>query len=133
MTPEIRDTTRGVLSRAVLITAGFLALLGTVLYAVFWLPFRNLDNPLPHAVRILPTEPEPSSLAIKESQEPKYAWVDRDKGIVRIPIKEAMNLVIETLPISKEAMKAAKEREQRIIPTDAGSGRFVKRPGEPRA
>ena len=125
MTTKRQDTARGLLSRAILIAAGFLALLAVVLYAIFWLPFRNPDNPLPRTIKILPTEPEPPSLAIEESKEQKYSWVDRDAGIVRVPIKEAMTLAVETLPVSKEAIKAAKKREQRSIPTDAGSGRFV--------
>lgn len=113
---------RGVLMRAVLGALGFLALLAAVLYTIYWFPFRKPNDPLPRMIEFLPLAREP---AIQENEPPKYAWTDREEGIVRIPIETAIDLMIERLPVREEAARAAQERERSIIPTDAGSGRFV--------
>ena len=46
-------------------------------------------------------------LRVREEQTlDSYAWVDREKGIVRIPIDRAIDLTIERgLPVRKEAPK----------------------------
>lgn len=134
MTTENRDSTRGVLWSAILGAVGFLVTLGGVLYAVCWLPFQPPYKAMPRVVEILPLEQEPASA--KETAEPAYSWVDREAGIVRIPVEEAMDIVVETRPANEEATGAESEQKQRVIPTDAGSGRFVTpkaQPGEPRA
>lgn len=35
-----------------------------------------------------------SFLALKRAELDGYAWVDRDRGVVRIPIEQAMDLVV---------------------------------------
>lgn len=133
MTAEHHDSPRGLLPQVLMGAAAILALLGSILYAVFWLPFRDPGDPLPRSIEILPLEREPAAMATEPADKPAYAWIDREQGIVRIPIEQAMSLVVETLPVNEEAANAAAKRERIMIPTDAGSGRFVTRPetGDP--
>jgi hypothetical protein len=42
-----------------------------------------------------------------------YAWVDRQNGIARIPIKEAMKIIVEKGVPSSEAKPAAKPAEKK--------------------
>lgn len=118
------------LTRVCLIAVASLMALGGVLYAAFWLPFRQTDDSLPYGVEVLPLEQEASGDPAPKVDEPTYGWVDRDAGIVRMPIDQAMRVASETLPVNEHASTAAEQRQRRWIPTDAGSGRFVRRAEE---
>ena len=58
-------------------------------------PLAPLANPPPPEPRLLQNEPD--DLATVRAEEDRllhgYDWVDKDKGIVRIPIERAMDLV----------------------------------------
>lgn len=112
-----------------LLALGSLAIIGIALYAAFWVPFRAPKAPLPRSVEMLPLE-TPQAIAEPDDLD-GYGWVDRESQIVHIPIAKAMELVTETLPVRGGAEEAAQRRESEVIPTDAGSGRFVTR-GRPR-
>jgi hypothetical protein len=99
-------------------------LVAVVLYSIFWLPYREpekqdrrLSQTLPDPDRALvgPPDPEPTD----------SGWVDREAGVVRIPVDEAMRIVAGRLPARNEA-----ERQPAAPPTDAGSGRSIA--GQPR-
>jgi hypothetical protein len=52
-----------------------------------------------------------------------YAWVDPEKGIVRIPIKDAIKIVIAKGLSSKPATDLPDAQGYRMIPSIASSGR----------
>jgi len=103
-----------------------------VVVAVLVKPFYNLlaeheTSTQPPAAYALPTEPrapgattprlqvEPAlDLATLRAHEDRildsYAWVDKESGIARIPIEDAMRLVAEQgLPVFPPPAKAGKE------------------------
>lgn len=60
-------------------------------------------NPLASSVPRVPPEPRLQTLPIADLEELRaaeakrlqgYAWVDRDKGLVRIPIERAMEILV---------------------------------------
>jgi hypothetical protein len=58
---------------------------------------QQLPQPLPPQPR-LQTDPRGDLLALREAEErtlTTYGWVDRNAGIVRIPIEQAMTLTVE--------------------------------------
>ena len=57
-----------------------------------------------------------------------YGWADREAGLARIPVEDAMAIMAETLPVSDGAVESHAERAAAAVPTDAGSGRFVTGP-----
>jgi hypothetical protein len=58
-----------------------------------------------------------------------YGWVDRQKGVVRIPIAQAMNLVVKKgLPARSAAPPAA---DGASVPTESGLGPKMLPPGGP--
>lgn len=73
--------------------------------------------------------PSPQADSEQTDRRDGYEWADRKAGVVRIPVEEAMTMQMEKLPIREGAARAQKAR--RAIPTDAGSGRFVERGGQP--
>lgn len=121
---------RGLLVWASISAIGSLVILGGILYAALWLPFRQPGDSLPRRIELLPLEYEPRVEAAPADAETTYTWVDREAGIVGIPIEQAMRVVSETLPVTDGAAAAAKQRQRGMIPTDAGSGRFVTRGDE---
>jgi hypothetical protein len=60
-----------------------------------------------------------------------YGWVDQQKGVVRIPIAQAMDLVVQKgLPVRTAAPPSGEGVSQ---PTDSGLGPKMQRPGGPLA
>jgi hypothetical protein len=58
---------------------------------------QQLPQPLPPEPR-LQTDPHGDLLRLRESEDQTlttYGWVDRNAGIVRIPIEQAMKLTVE--------------------------------------
>jgi hypothetical protein len=108
---EKRDVSAGAVARFGLILAVVTVLTAVLLYPVFgWLRTREgrQDPPAPpmgrQAPGRLPPEPRlqvapPQELeaARREADQvlQSYGWVDEDKGIVRIPIEDAMRLLVE--------------------------------------
>ncbi len=99
-----------------------LAVTALVIHVAMWGLFRVLhergekrDRPLPPlvaaALRRTPPEPrlEPDALLPRRRMQAKekaalksYGWVDRDAGIVRVPIERAMEILVQRgLPPSK--------------------------------
>lgn len=106
--------------------AGLLVLAG-LLYGVFWLPYREPHKKVPRIVEILPLEAAQIEEASVEQDEP-YTWVDREAEVVRIPVEEAMQLLAGKLPVREDAKETWQESALKHIPTDAGSGRYVRPP-----
>lgn len=96
-----------------------------ILYGIFWLPYREPAKQKPPLLEILP---DPNRAAVTtgvESEPSDYGWVDREAGVARIPVDQAMRVVAGRLPVREQPpMSSAPAR----IPTDAGSGRPVVRP-----
>ncbi len=105
--------------RYALWAAGVLPVAGGLLYCTFWLPYREPAE-VPRAVSILPASPPGADDGASLTG---YKWVDREAGIVRIPVEDAMATLAGTLPVREIGAKHAEERNQRLVPTDAGSGR----------
>ena len=102
---------------------GHLALV-VVLYSTFWLPYREPQKDRPRLLEVLPE----SSPRVADGADPEptdAGWVDREAGIVQIPVEEAMAIVAGRLPVRKGAPKGV---DTSAPPTDAGSGRPVVRP-----
>jgi hypothetical protein len=51
-----------------------------------------------------------------------HGWVDQEKGIVRIPIEDAMRLLVGKLP-----SRSPGEMSELEQPSDSNSGRFLRR------
>jgi hypothetical protein len=113
--PEVRHETSDVNIRAILGFGAALALVAVVVHVLLWLLFMYFQSReasgaarlLPLAVEQqnrLPAEPrlqtnprqDLSDLRTREDQVlGSYGWVDKERGIVRIPIDEAMRLTVE--------------------------------------
>jgi hypothetical protein len=102
--PETRPETRDVWPRALLLFAGGLVLFLLVSSgALYLLSKPEAMWPRPgaawsdnEATPALSTSPHQDLAAIRREEEAeldKLAWVDRAKGVARIPIEEAMKLV----------------------------------------
>jgi hypothetical protein len=113
------------LARGALWSAGALVTVAAILYAVFWLPYREPAKEPPYPLPILPEAPaaEPTPLQ-------RYEWADRDAGVVRIPVEDAMRITAERLPVRKGVGKASTERRKETA-TDAGSGHVAPPSAQP--
>jgi hypothetical protein len=102
--------------RGILLTAAGLLALGAVVYFVVYLLFWGLtrradvasgqlefplaagqENRLPPEPR-LQTNPRQDMKDLREEEDARlksYGWVDRNAGVVRIPIDEAMKLTLQ--------------------------------------
>jgi hypothetical protein len=57
-----------------------------------------------------------------------YGWVDRNAGVVRIPIAEAMHLVVQRgLPSRQAAPDGATSTDPALTPADSSAGRTMER------
>jgi hypothetical protein len=110
--------------RAILTFAGGLIVLAAVVYFVVWLLFGYLtrrenaasggltyplaagqEDRLPPEPR-LQTNPREDLKDLRDSEErvlKSYSWVDRNGGVVRIPIDEAMKLTLQRGLPSRQA------------------------------
>jgi hypothetical protein len=112
--------------RAILGTGAALIVLAVVIGAVVWALFAFLSNreaqgamtefPLAsgQAQRLPPeprlqTDPREDLRALRQSEDnalQSYGWIDKDAGVVRIPIDQAMKLTLERgLPVRAEGGK----------------------------
>ena len=110
------------LMRGALWCTGGVILVAVGLYSAFWLPYRDPASEVPHPIPILPLPPPHSSTVDPPSRE--YEWVDREAGIVRLPIEDAMQIIPGRLPVREDAKHTPHSA------TDAGSGRTPQRAGE---
>ena len=80
----------------------------------------------------LQATPIPDLKAVREAEDQvlnTYGWVDQQKGIVRIPIARAMELVVQKgLPVRAAAPPSA---EGVSMPTESGLGPKMQQPGGP--
>ncbi|MHC4931794.1 MAG: hypothetical protein ACYTGV_06350 [Planctomycetota bacterium] len=70
----------------------------TVIFVILWIMLRAqpASAPLPVDPEALPPEEILAGMRAEETEKlTTYGWVDREKGIVRIPIEEAMRKLIE--------------------------------------
>lgn len=116
---EVRDVSiRGVLGLAAAVLAG-----GIVVHVVLWFVLQGLEVSAkqadPELSPLAETRPEPPAprlqdrpshdyAAYRAEQEARlnsYGWVDRDRGVVHLPVSRAMELILEQglpEPASKE-------------------------------
>ena len=112
---DVAHETSDVNIRAVLAFGGGLVVLGAAVYFVVWLLFGYFDrreqaasasptyplaigqeDRLPPEPR-LQTNPRQDLKELRESEDAllkSYSWVDKNEGVVRIPIDEAMKLTL---------------------------------------
>jgi len=111
---EVAHESRDINFRAVHAFAAGLLLLGIVVYFVVWVFLGYLrredttgqlefplaagqENRLPPEPR-LQTNPRQDMRDLRDSEDERlttYGWVDRNAGVVRIPIDEAMKLTLQ--------------------------------------
>jgi hypothetical protein len=76
--------------------------------------------------------PIPDLKAVREAEDQvlnSYGWVDQQKGVVRIPIAKAMDMVVaKGLPVRAAAPPTA---EGVSVPTESGLGPKMMPPGGP--
>ena len=76
--------------------------------------------------------PIPDLKAVREAEDQvlnSYGWVDQQKGVVRIPIAKAMDMVVaKGLPVRAAAPHTA---EGVSVPTESGLGPKMMPPGGP--
>jgi hypothetical protein len=117
--------TRDISVRAIVITAVSLAagaiVVAAIVYGVFWylaehplstLPVNPMATDSLHRYPPAPRIEEHPEVEVKQLRGQEdvilntYGWVDKNAGIVRIPIDQAMDRVLEKgLPVRKEAQK----------------------------
>lgn len=57
-----------------------------------------------------------------------YGWIDRNAGVVRIPISEAMHLAVQRgLPSRQAAPADATSSDPALMPADSSAGRTMER------
>ncbi|HWP59567.1 MAG TPA: hypothetical protein VNL14_16865 [Candidatus Acidoferrales bacterium] len=116
--PAVRHELSDANVRGIMLFGLWLALVALVIHVAVWVLYRYLERPAlpspaarrPEIVRPAPGKPqlqvEPQSeLAQLRAHEQhileSYGWVDREKGIVRVPIQRAMEM------IARDALPAA--------------------------
>ena len=62
----------------------------------------------------------------EEAALKQYGWVDKNAGVVRIPIQEAMRLTLER-GLPARPREAAQDPAQDALPTDSSAGRTLER------
>jgi hypothetical protein len=109
---ETSDAHAGATFRAGLYILGVMFLVAVVVAPLYWLYARRETAAQPRAASVIPAPPpaaapafprlvssEPPVLAEFRRQEDQlltsYGWVEKDRGVARLPIAEAMRLVSE--------------------------------------
>jgi hypothetical protein len=137
----VRHETSDASVRGILAFAGGMILLAIVINLMLWWIFSAMMAMAQQAKQPmapwassrperLPQEPHlegMEALRVQEKPAPEdklqsYGWVDRQAGIVRIPIGEAMKLLAGRLPSRAEA-----DRESSDPPSRSNSGRGTRR------
>ncbi len=129
-TPGVRHEVKDVSLRGLLVFLAVLAVVGVLVHYSVALLFRELTGgrvagrrgPALSSVELqsLPAGPvieglAPQSRPAAEQPPASYGWVDRDRGIVRIPVELAIQLVSKTTA-------ARSEQPEGVTPTDANGG-----------
>jgi hypothetical protein len=92
-------------------------------------PGAHRMPPLPR----LQSEPVPDLKAVRDAEEKilhSYAWADQPKGLVRIPIEQAIDLLAQRGLPSRPSQPATTGAS---VPTEAGLGTIVDVTAEPAA
>lgn len=140
--PERRDVSaRGVLAFGLVL----LAFLGLILAAVaglqilvtgYWPSFQPAESgQAVNPAASLPPPPRPEAIPGQTLQSVRateaallntYEWIDRDAGIVRLPIDRAMDLIVRRgLPVQPGAESASYADQGDELPLDSSSGRVL--------
>jgi hypothetical protein len=69
-------------------------------YGVFWLPYHNPGKVGSPDLELLRRAHEAPAADTEPAEA--YEWVDRQKKIVRIPVEDAMAIIVEKLPVRKQ-------------------------------
>jgi len=102
---------------------------------------QTRNGPLPSATRPAPpqprleTTPVPDLKAMRDAEEKilnSYGWVDQSKGIVRIPIAKAIDLLAQR-GLPARAQSGVQSASSASVPTEAGLGEKVQQAGGPLA
>jgi hypothetical protein len=146
--PDVSHETRDV--NVFQISAFGIGLLLACIVTVFamWVMFRflfaredakNLSNPAAAMMSERQTEPPKPNLQAEPRLELKdlrgnedtmlhsYGWIDSGKGIVRIPIDQAIDIVVQKGLPSKPSPAGAENDGYRTIPEDSSSGRTLEK------
>ena len=126
MSEDIHHEPSDIDFRAILAVGAGLVVAALVIYALVWLLFLYLSNREAHGVlpefplaasqeqRLPPeprlqTDPREDLRVLRQSEDQilqSYGWIDKNAGVVRIPIDEAMKLTVERgLPSRPEGAK----------------------------
>jgi hypothetical protein len=126
MSEDIHHEPSDIDFRAILGVGAGLVVAALVIYALVWLLFLSLSNREAHGAppefplaasqeqRLPPeprlqTDPREDLRVLRQSEDQilqSYGWIDKNAGVVRIPIDEAMKLTVERgLPSRPEGAK----------------------------
>ena len=122
---------------------GLLATLVVIVLAMSWLQLRLAGPPAQiepsQGVASLPAEALPGRAAtgddsgetiarVRATEQQRlhsFGWVNRETGTVRIPIEQAMDLIVQRgLPVDASGAEDAREV---TLPSDSSSGRVEQR------
>jgi hypothetical protein len=81
-----------------LIAATFVVSMAVFMTGLYWLKsfFTLTSNQEVHRKVLAPPNPALQNLRVEEARVlGGYGWVDREKGIVHIPVERAMDLLVE--------------------------------------
>ncbi len=100
---------------------------------------KNLDNPAAAMMKERPQQPPEPRLQAEPKVELKdlradedailhsYGWIDPNRGIVRIPIDQAIDIVSQKGLPSKPSPAGMENDGYRTIPEDSSSGRTLEK------
>jgi len=127
--PAVSHELSDVNVRGVLYFALWLTVVAIVIHIAIWLLYEYFaarqKGPLtiPHQPAATPVakpqlqvQPESELSQLRSSEEQilrNYGWIDREKGIVRIPIERAMDIIAAEKAVQKEAKQRQDQRRVR--------------------
>lgn len=140
--PPVHHETTDASVRAVFVFGAGLLASGILIHVLVWLLFRHFAAAEAHRFapqypmaisqeQLLPPEPRLQTNPREDLRELRaredallatYGWVDRNAGVVRIPIERAMKLVLERGLPAREGTRPPPEASES---GDANSGRHV--------
>jgi hypothetical protein len=56
----------------------------------------------------------------------EFGWVERERGLVKIPVETAMKIIVDRLPVRPPQEQDQSWRQDEEPPSDANSGRIVR-------
>lgn len=129
--PSVHHETTDVNIRGILAFGAALIVVAIIIHVVIWVLFRYMDAR--QAARIPPQYPLASQQQVRVPPEPRlqtnpredlrvlrdqerqtlssYGWVDKNAGVVRIPIDEAMKLTLQRGLPARQPSQQARERK----------------------